>query len=291
MPARGFAKPRRTIRLRRAVAIIALLGLAVASWVLFRGTTEREPVARHGARITELTVASDAVGEQLPVNVVRPPGEKARGRGLLVFLHGRSANEGSFLDSELFTALKRLGARAPVVAFPYGGDHSYWHDREDGDWGRYVTGEVIPQVARRFDIDPRRVAIGGISMGGFGAFDIARLHPGRFCAVGGHSPALWATSGETAPGAFDDADDFARHNVIGAARVRPSPYGRQPIWVDAGTRDPFDSGVTAFAEALSSSGVPATVRRWPGGHDHGYWTSHWGDYLRFYAKALRSCPA
>jgi S-formylglutathione hydrolase FrmB len=49
---------------------------------------------------------------------------------------------------------------------------------------------VIPQVTRRFGTDRRRVAIGGISMGGFGAYDLARLNPGRFCAVGGHSPAL-----------------------------------------------------------------------------------------------------
>jgi S-formylglutathione hydrolase FrmB len=54
---------------------------------------------------------------------------------------------------------------------------------------------VIPEVVKRFGADGRRVAIGGISMGGFGAYDIARLNPGRFCAVAGHSPALWRTGG------------------------------------------------------------------------------------------------
>jgi S-formylglutathione hydrolase FrmB len=49
-------------------------------------------------------------------------------------------------------------------------------------------------------------------VGGFGAYDLARLNPGRFCAVGGHSPALWRSGGETAPGAVDDAEDFARHD-------------------------------------------------------------------------------
>lgn len=39
-----------------------------------------------------------------------------------------------------------LPGKAPIVAFPYGGDHSYWHDRADGSWGRYVTDEVIPEV-------------------------------------------------------------------------------------------------------------------------------------------------
>ena len=35
----------------------------------------------------------------------------------------------------------------------------------------------------------RRVAIGGISMGGYGALLLGAA--GNFCAVGGHSPALW----------------------------------------------------------------------------------------------------
>ena len=71
-------------------------------------------------------------------------------------------------------------------------------------------------------------------MGGFGAYDLARLYPRRFCAVGGHSPALWRTGGETAPGAFDDADDFARHDVIGAARANPDAFGDTRLWLDAG---------------------------------------------------------
>ena len=59
-------------------------------------------------------------------------------------------------------------------------------------------------------------------MGGFGAYDIALQHPGRFCAVGGHSPALWFDGGETAPGAFDDAADFERNDVVGTVEGTPT---------------------------------------------------------------------
>jgi len=31
------------------------------------------------------------------------------------------------------------------------------------------------------------------------------------------------------------------------------------------------------------------MRMWPGGHDGGYWQRHYGDYLRFYARALARC--
>src|SRR5205085_4314835 len=106
-------------------------------------------------------------------------------RPLLVFLHGRGGNDETFVENEaIFRTLAALGERAPIVAFPDGGDHSYWHNRPGGAWATYAMREVIPTVRRRFGTDPQRVAIGGISMGGFGAYDLALHHPGRFCAVG-----------------------------------------------------------------------------------------------------------
>jgi S-formylglutathione hydrolase FrmB len=170
------------------------------------------------------------------------------------------------------------------------GDHSYWHNRADGQWANYVVDEVIPEVAHRYDGDEDRVAIGGISMGGFGAFDLALHRPGRFCAVGGHSPALWQTGAETAPGSFDDAEDFERNDVIGAAASNPGPFTSQPVWVDAGAQDPFQPGDQAFADELRTEGAQATIKLdRPGGHDADYWNSHWGEYLRFYGSALFHC--
>jgi S-formylglutathione hydrolase FrmB len=243
-------------------------------------------VDRHGATVATVTIDSRAVGHELPTTVVIPAASPEGRRPLLVFLHGRNSNERSELDDAFFAALAELGPRAPIVAFPYGGNDSYWHDRADGRWGIYVTREVIPQVVRRFEADGRRVAIGGISMGGFGAYDIARLNPGRFCAVAGHSPALWRSGRETAPGAFDDAEDFARHDVIGAARADPDAFGDARVWLDAGDEDPFRPGDKALTNALGSR---VSAHTWPGGHDGDYWNAHWPDYARFYARALARC--
>jgi S-formylglutathione hydrolase FrmB len=237
-----------------------------------------------GLRVQGLTVDSRAVHRKMAVKVVLPA-SNPRGRPLLVFLHGRGDDENSYLHGPLFDALKALGARAPIVAFPDGADDKYWHDRAGGAWGTYVIREVIPQVARRYGADRRRVAIGGISMGGFGALDLARLHPGRFCAVGGHSPALWRTGSETAPGAFDNAADFARHDVVASA----SSFRGTPVWLDAGDRDPFRPGDDAFARSLRAAGVSASIHTWPGGHDSDYWNAHWPAYMRFYARTLARC--
>jgi enterochelin esterase-like enzyme len=246
------------------------------------------PVDEHGSRVVPLTIRSEAVGEDLGVNVIVPRGAGAKpaGRALLVFLHGRGGSDGTFIANEaVFEGLAKLGRRAPIVAFPDGGDHSYWHDRADGDWGRYVMREVIPLLRGRFAIDPQRVAIGGISMGGFGAYDLALLHPGRFCAVGGHSPALWFHSGETAPGAFDGAADFDRHDVVGTVRRDRDAFDGIRVWNDYGSADPFRPYDEAFIDELEANGTDLSAHIWPGGHDNAYWNRHWAAYLRFYANA------
>lgn len=278
---------RRAIWRRRLLAIAILVGVGVVMWRIVAGALEPDT---HGARVERLTIDSKAVGEDLPVSVVVPSGDRAGDRPLLVFLHGRGGNQDSELDDPFFGALAGLGDRAPVVAFPYGGDHSYWHDRADGEWARYVVDEVIPEVADRFDADPHRVAIGGISMGGFGALDLALHWPGRFCAVGGHSPAVWESGAETAAGAFDDAEDFARNDLVAAARAGSPALTTSSLWIDAGAQDPFQPGDQALATALRADGAPITTElSWPGGHDSDYWNAHWGQYLRFYANALQAC--
>ena len=49
---------------------------------------------------------------------------------------------------------------------------------------------------------------------------------------------LWLSGGDRPPGAFDNAEDFARHDVIGAARIG-KPLGQGPVWLDAGESGPF----------------------------------------------------
>jgi poly(3-hydroxybutyrate) depolymerase len=243
--------------------------------------------AAHGATITRYSIHSRYAHHALGQVLVAPGGDGA-GRPLLVFLHGKQDGydgEESNVNGEFLGALARLGSAAPDVVFPSGGPDSYWHARRGGDWGAYVLREVIPEAIRRLHADGRRVAIGGISMGGFGAYDIARRDPTRFCAVGGHSAAMWFRGSDTAPGAFDDADDFARNDLIATAQLHGrAAWGRARLWLDGGTADPFRSADEALAKALG-----IRMRHWPGAHTGSYWHAHYGSYLRFYAQALRKC--
>jgi enterochelin esterase-like enzyme len=247
------------------------------------------PVDSGGASASEFTIASRAVGRELPVSVIEPAGGRPKDRPLLVFLHGAGGSSQSFVANEAVLAgLAALGGRAPVLAFPEG-EESWWHDRASGEWGRYVVREVIPAVSRRYDTDPRRVAIGGISMGGFGAYHLGLAYPRRFCAVGGHSAGLWLDPGAEYPGAFDDQADYERDDVLAAVRADPDAFGEARVWNDYGDRDWFVAGNAAFVAALQAGDTDLTAHVWPGGHDAAYWDAHWPAYLRFYARSLAHC--
>jgi enterochelin esterase-like enzyme len=221
-----------------------------------------------GATLTHFTLHSNDVGRDLHEMLVVPP---RHSDVLLVLLHGRSSPPSSFLSQPFFDALAKLGSRAPTVLLLDGGDHSYWHDRTDGKWGAMVVDEAIPAGLARTNTS--RAAIGGISMGGYGALELGARRD--FCAVGGHSAALWFHGGDSAPGAFDDAADFARHDLI----AHPPKY-RSPVWVDVGTSDPFHDADVALAHKIH-----ARLHVWPGGHESSYWHAHMAEYLNFYADA------
>ena len=254
---------------RRLPAVFIAVALAVAA---LAGCSSPPPVNTQGARVVHLTIASRFVHGAMPLTLVTPAGGGAH-RPLLVFLHGVVYDNNSQDTDQMFAALHALGLRAPDIAFPYG-DQSYWVNSADGAWSSYVLDEVIPKALTVLNADPRRVAIGGISMGGYGAYTIARLDPGRFCAIGGHSAAIGSLGG--APASTSD--------VIATATANPKLYGHAQLWLDGGDADPFHAADEQLASTLH---IPMHV--WPGGHDFGYWNAHWSDYLGFYAHALATC--
>lgn len=262
---------------------MVVIGVAVAVVSAFRGADTR------GAQVIHFTIHSALTHRTLGETAVIPAGSTAGRRPLLVFLHGKGEDENSNLNDVMFAALANLGSRAPDIVFPDGGEDSYWHDRGDGAWGSYVMHEVIPRAIGVLHADPRRIAIGGLSMGGFGAYDLALLHPNSFCAVGGDSAALWLNGGESAAGAFDDGEDFLRNDVIGMAEASADPYPGARLWIDVGSEDPFKSADTTLVRALRAKGLAVQFHVWPGGHEQSYWQSHWNSYLSFYADALARC--
>lgn len=277
--------------------LVSIVVVAMASNVDARSDTPDRSHKPYGARVVDYSLQSRLLGRRMDEVAIVPPG--AEKPPLLVLLHGRHdgtdrtsvAKSGpeSMLSNALLAGLAQLGARAPIVVLPNGGQHSWYHDRRSGPWASMILDEAIPDAVRRFHARPDRIAIGGLSMGGYGALHLAALRPHEFCAVGAHSAALYESFRTSARVAFDGRADFTRNNVFTAARQ--DRFDRLPVWIDAGTSDPFFRADAAFASLLRARGVNLTYNAWPGGHTASYWSAHMAEYLRFYAAALATCSS
>jgi hypothetical protein len=114
------------------------------------------PLALAGCRSganEHFTVESKLLGRSLEQAVYVPSGD-TKGRPLLVLLHGRSSSPDSMAKTSITDAVGKLGSRAPVVVFANGGDHSYYHNRADGQWGSYILDEAIQAAIRKYDPRP-----------------------------------------------------------------------------------------------------------------------------------------
>jgi len=276
---------------RRSTLVLFAAGSAVFFAFAIGGLFALKSVVgvdSRGATSRRITVDSTLLGRKLDEIVVAPKGG-SEGRPVLVLLHGRGDSPGDFLTDDLFRILESLGAEAPALVLVNGGDHSYYHDRADGPWSRYVLEEALPAGVTKLHADSSRVAIAGFSMGGWGALDLAIEHPGLFCAAGGESAAMWRTAAETPAGAFDDAEDFARHDVMAAARARARPFGKTRVWISVGKSDSFAPADVELAQVLRTNGQPVSYLDGPGGHDLGTFWAQAPDAFRFYADALAAC--
>ncbi|RMI28396.1 alpha/beta hydrolase-fold protein [Nocardia stercoris] len=241
-------------------------------------TTLRRTAYQPGQIVSGEFVSAARGGATCGWSLAYPPVQVNGPLRVAIALHGRWATHndafaGLGLDSALAQVVS-AGTPPFAIAAVDGGD-GYWHPRNSGeDAGAMVTAEFLPVLAG-LGIDTSRIALLGWSMGGYGALWLAsQLGPGVVASVAAESPALWHSFGESAAGAFDDADDFAAHTVFG----REAALSGIPVRIDCGTSDPFYNATLDFVGGLS----PAPAGEFPdGGHNADFWRSMAPAQLQF----------
>lgn len=218
----------------------------------------------------------------VPTNwaIARPPGQTRPLRPIIA-LHGKGSNAATVMASGVEGVLAQAVAAGlpPVAVVAVDGGDGYWHHRASGsDSGAMVLAELIPLLGRQ-GLDTSRVGFLGWSMGGYGALLLgARLGLARTAAICAVSPALWSSSGATAPGAFDGPEDFAANSVVGLPAL-----GSIPIRIDCGYSDPFYAATKAFIAQLPN---PPAGGFSPGGHDATFWSSQLPGEISWLAPLL-----
>lgn len=200
----------------------------------------------------------------------------------IILLHGSDADEKQWTDHmKADKALEdgMLSGKLPpmLLVMPDGGDLANTNYFKDGaSFESLILTELMPLVETNFCTwnDRQGRAIGGISRGGFWAFEITFRHPDLFGAVGGHSPF------------FDKNNAPSDYNPLDLAKNTKFPAGLQPrIWIDAGKDDYARPNIEVFQRSLVARNIdPGYTMNPVGQHNEKYWASHVPEYMGFYGQ-------
>jgi S-formylglutathione hydrolase FrmB len=235
---------------------------------------------------------------------------------ILYFLHGLGDNEQTLFNSGGWTLIDDLRNRHEMGDFlivaPEGG-RSFYVNSADGSvrYSDFFMQEFMPHIESKYHIRGRADrAIGGISMGGYGALRFAFAHPELFSAVSAQSAALITESPQ-------QLDVAARSGVSLLAVLSPifgkpidprhwnenSPFllakkneaalQKMAIYFNCGQDDNygFEKGAAALHDELAREHLKHEYHPYPGDHSITYFLSHFAEVLEFHSRAFGLVPS
>jgi enterochelin esterase-like enzyme len=241
------------------------------------------------------TIDSAALGRQMAVSVFVPTTVCAR-PNVLVLFHGRGGNEGQWMGGSLLSPgvgvdsiAARLiadGAIEPVTIVSASIDDSYGVDSQPakdgyahGPYRRYIVDELLPEVVRRFgDADNTALYLGGLSMGGFVALDVALSDPASYAGVGALSPAFWISP---------PVDRAWMYSAVGRPsildRAAAGAADQLPVFLGVGTADYtwIKESTTRLNADLVARTANVEMQTAPGGHETATWRTLAEPTLRY----------
>ncbi|HEU4852890.1 MAG TPA: alpha/beta hydrolase-fold protein [Telluria sp.] len=224
-----------------------LLGLAAASILA-------TSAARAGELIQD-EFGSAVLGRKVALNVYLPDGY-AQGANypVIYLLHGAGGNETEWAANggvvQTLDGMIRRGEIRPTVAvMPTTGGGTWWVDGAVDKAETAFMRELLPHVERKYKVSGARGAraIGGQSMGGYGALHMALKFPDKFCGAAILSPAIYdplppSTSASRLTAQFQRNGKFdeALWKSLNYPTLLPAYQRgavRVPMWIASGDHD------------------------------------------------------
>jgi S-formylglutathione hydrolase FrmB len=285
--------------------------LAIAFLIAF-AIIAAAPPAQAAARIECRSVKSEILKRNVRYCIFLPPSydsSNARRFPILYYLHGLGFDEQAMVDTGGYNLIEDLWEEIKVGEFLIAapdGDTSFFINSQDGRqrYEDFFIGEFLPTIERRYRVQADRDhrGITGMSMGGYGAFHLAFLHPDLFGSVSAHSAALIAklpvatgrANQRMVPpifgkvfGAPFDRGFWDRNDPLRIAREAPG-LNRLKIYFDCGNQDDygFEAGAKLLDEILTARGIPHEYHLYPGRHDVIYFGSHFDASLLFHSRVF-----
>lgn len=251
--------PMHAMRIRLLSTVWAVVIVAALS-----ACASMTPQAMDG-RFVQRTLELDGTAYSYQVFV---PSLKAGGEvpAIVLFLHGigeRGHDNDKQLTAGLGPHVRAHSADFPaIVVFPQAPDDQYW----TGATARMALA-ALAAATREFHGDPQRTYLTGLSMGGFGTWEVALLQPQRFAALVPISGALSLRREGQTFSVTPIAHETDPHAAV-VARLRDVP-----IWIFHGARDdvvPPDDDRRLAAAFAAAGAKDARYTEFPGAR-HNAW--------------------
>jgi S-formylglutathione hydrolase FrmB len=268
------------------------------------GAPEGKGAQRENYALIDTVLVSASRG-QTRYLVAAPPGREPED-GLLpgiLLLHGAEGDQNYFFKG-LGSELTRLAAEHGVILImPDGGQFGWYLDSPlapESQMETYVMSEVLPDAALRFPLDPERIAVLGISMGGHGAVTLSLNNPGRFKAVSTLSAVLDLEShksdstldkylrlSDILGPADSSADNWREHSAYYLTRKNPAALAGTPVRMTVGLGDKLCLAENRqYDRLLTELGIPHEYLEESGGHGWQLWRTDFPAHLAFLAGSL-----
>lgn len=211
---------------------------------------------------------------------VYTPTDMTESTGLLLLLHGLTGNHAVWpMRADLQTL---ADTHDLIIALPDGA-RSFWIDQAYGlNWGTWV-GQELPatiQSTLRISRSRKDTLVGGLSMGGYGAFRAAFDYPQTFSGALSLSGTL--NVAETAfrkrhrdlyeLGFGNPSRPRPEDDLI--ARIQtPEDLGQTRFFATCGTEDRLIEQNRLFHQAAQAASLDLRYQEGPGGHDYQFWNA------------------
>ena len=231
-----------------------------------------------------------------------PPGYPTPGviYPVLYLLHGLpGTGAGMFRDLNLLPVLDRLvnaGKIQPMVVIapsdgPTAATDTEWINSRviaNWRWGTFVDRDLVTWSEQNFAVCEARSgrALGGLSMGGFGAMNDALRSLGDFGAVTLWSP-YFISNTPLVDGPTGSAGWRADSPLYSIPTYR-SELKQLPLRISfyTSTDDEFEPQDVAFASLLTKDKIPHRFSVQPGSHDDGLWRTNLPPQLEWLSSML-----
>lgn len=179
---------------------------------------------------------------------------------VVLSLHGAGerGNDGLFsTENGIGRAIRRNAKAFPfVVVFPQCPDSAYWVDKPMQE----MAMAALESTIKEFNGDRQRLYATGLSMGGYGTWEMAMRYPRYFAAI---APVCGALRGSSMlPDLHSKQVALNGSDPYGEAAQK---IGKVPVWIFHGARDPVIPAEESrkMAQALKAAGGNVRYTEYP----------------------------